>query len=236
MMNFQYLDTYDEMSQAAKAIFDQEIRPCEAPWLILATGNSPLGLYRKLVSSQNNYQHLSVIKLDEWLGLPMDHPATCEFFLQQEVIRPLQIPSDKYISFSSQPADPQKECKRISDRVKALPSIELCILGLGKNGHLGLNEPNRALYPECHVVRLQKSTAEHAMLNQTKGKVTEGMTLGISEIFRAKKIILLVSGKGKERVFAELKKGQISSFLPASFLWLHPNVDVLVDREHLTVQ
>ena len=235
-MNFQYLDTYDEMSQAAKAIFDQETRSCEAPWLILATGNSPLGLYRKLISSQNNYQHLSVIKLDEWLGLSMDDPSTCEFFLQQEVLRPLQIPPDKYISFSSQPADPQKECKRISDRVKELPSIALCILGLGKNGHLGLNEPNRALYPGCHVVQLEKSTAEHAMLNHTKGEVTKGMTLGISEIFRAKKIILLVSGEGKERAFAELKKGQISPFLPASFLWLHPNVDILVDREHLTVQ
>lgn len=234
-MNFQYLDTYEEMSQAAKVIFDDEIRAYEDPRCILATGKSPLGLYRKLASSQNNYQHLSVIKLDEWLGLSMDHPATCEFFLQKEVLRPLQISPDKYISFSSVPADPEKECKRISERVKGLPEIALCILGLGKNGHLGLNEPNKAIELNCHVVKLQKTTTEHEMLNLTEGEVTEGMTLGIAEIFRAKRILLLVSGKGKERAFAELKKGQITSYLPASFLWLHPNVDVLVDREHLTV-
>ena len=229
-MKFSYFDSYDTMSRTAAELFDEAIRDRHDPCVVLATGHSPLGLYRNLVASRRAYDHLWVVKLDEWLGLPMDHPSTCEYFLQKEFLGPLGIMPEKYVSFNSQPADANKECARISGQLGQIPVIDLCILGLGKNGHLGLNEPGPRLSPDCHVTHLDKTSREHSMLTQNGVSVTKGVTLGLANILRSKKILLIVTGEGKQTAFDELKKAKVTPELPASFLWLHPEVHVLVNR------
>ncbi len=230
-MNLSYFDSYTSMSLAAAEVFDEAIRDRHDPCVVLATGHSPLGLYRNLVASRSAYDHLWVVKLDEWLGLPMDHPSTCEYFLQKEFLGPLGIRPEKYVSFNSQPADANKECARISGQLAQIPVIDLCILGLGKNGHLGLNEPGPWLVPDCHVIHLEKASKEHNMLAQNKVSLSKGMTLGMSNILSSKKILLMVSGEDKQTAFDELKKARVRPELPASFRWLHPDVHILVDRE-----
>jgi galactosamine-6-phosphate isomerase len=234
MMDFQYLKDYDEMSRIAQVEFEKSIEGVAHPKVILATGNSPLGLYRNLVSSGKSFPQLSVIKLDEWLGIPMEHSATCEYFLQQEFIVPLQIPSNQFLSMDAQAHHPTEECKRIASEIAGFSSIELCVLGLGKNGHVGLNEPADELLPFCHINSLETSSQNHQMLQGSQQKVTQGMTLGIAEIMKAKKILLLVAGEGKTAAFEALKKGIVSTQLPASCLWLHPNVVVLIDEQSMT--
>jgi galactosamine-6-phosphate isomerase len=219
------------MSQAAAAVFNEAITGSREPCVALATGYSPLGLYRNLVASQRAYHHLRVVKLDEWLGLPMDHPSTCEYYLQKEFLGPLGIRPEHYLAFESQPAVEDQECARISGRLANMPVIDLCVLGLGKNGHLGLNEPGARLYPDCHVISLEASSMQHKMLKKSGVTVTKGITLGMANILRSKKIILLVTGDGKQAAFDELKKARITTGLPASFLWLHPEVHILADRE-----
>ena len=230
-MNLSYFDSYTSMSLAAAEVFDEAIRDRRDPCVVLATGHSPLGLYRNLVASRSAYDHLRVVKLDEWLGIPMHHPSTCEYFLQKEFLGPLGIRPEKYVSFNSQPADANKECARISGQLAQIPVIDLCILGLGKNGHLGLNERGPWLVPDCHVISLDKTSRQHQMLKERKVTVTKGITLGMSNILRSKKLVLLVTGDGKQAVFDEIKKAKITPTLPASFLWLHPDVHILVDRE-----
>ncbi len=230
-MKFSYFDSYASMSLAAVEVFDEAIRDQHEPCVVLATGQSPLGLYRNLATSSRTYAHLQVVKLDEWLGLPMDHPSTCEHFLQTEFLEPLGITPEHYLAFESQPADEDQECTRISGQLRNKPVIDLCVLGLGKNGHLGLNEPGHWLYPDCHVVSLDETSRQHQMLKESGVTVTEGITLGMANILRSKKILLLVTGDGKQAVFDEMKNAKITPALPASFLWLHPEVHILVDRE-----
>ena len=190
-MKFCYFDSYTSMSQAAAEVFDEAIKPTREPCLVLATGDSPLGLYRNLVASQRAYHHLCVVKLDEWLGLPMDHPSTCEYYLQKEFLGPLGIRPEQYLAFESQPSDEDQECVRISDQLRNKPVIDLCVLGLGKNGHLGLNEPGSFLYPECNVINLEKASQQHQMLTKNQVTVTKGITLGMANILRSKKIFTM---------------------------------------------
>jgi len=230
-MNFIYLQDYIEMSRIAQIEFDHSIMDVDHPKVILATGVSPLGLYRNLVSSNKSYQKLFVIKLDEWMGIPMDHPSTCECFLKKEFISPLQIPSNQFLSMNSNAISASEECRRVSSKIDELSSIELCILGLGENGHLGLNEPSDELSPFCHTITLEKSTQSHPMLKNCKTRITQGMTLGIAEIFKAKKILLLISGDRKQNAYRALKKRKLTPQFPASLLWLHPHVTVLINNQ-----
>lgn len=235
MIKFRYLRDYGEMSQIAQIEFDKALHGIENPKVILATGNSPQGLYRNLVSSGNSYRHLFVIKLDEWLGIPMDHPSACEHFLKEEFIEPLKIPFNQYLSMDSEAESTYDECKRVASEIDGFPGIEICVLGLGKNGHLGLNEPHDELVPYCHIRNLEISSQNHKMLESSHQNVTRGMTLGLGEIMKAKKILLLVCGENKTTAFQNLKKGVITPQLPASFLWLHPNVEILVDSQSINL-
>ena len=106
--------------------------------------------------------------------------------------------------------------------------IDICILGLGRNGHLGFNEPAAVLHPHCHIMDLALQTQQHIMVANVLSKPTKGLTLGMRDILSSKKIVLLVSGKGKEEAMQKLRSAEITSQCPASFLWLHNNVDCLL--------
>lgn len=201
--------------------------------LCAPTGNSPVGLYQELIREAQRkpelFQRLRVIKLDEWLGIPASDAATCERFLKARLLDPLSIAAERYISFDPETADPAQECARISGELERQGPIDLCILGLGRNGHVGLIEPGALLQPGCHVTKLSEETLRHAMLSSRKEKPAFGMTLGIGDLLRSRKIVLLVTGKGKERVTARFLEGAVTPDLPATFLWPHHDVEVLLD-------
>ena len=112
--------------------------------------------------------------------------------------------------------------------VKEQGPIDLCILGLGKNGHLGFNEPADELQPHCHIADLAVQSQQHSMILDSSIKPTQGITLGMQEILSSKRILLLVSGSGKEEAKKKLLSGDITSQCPASLLWKRDNVDCLV--------
>jgi galactosamine-6-phosphate isomerase len=169
-----------------------------------------------------------MIKLDEWGGVPMDDPATCEMQLRNQLITPLSL-ADRYTSFHSDPSEPAAECKRISTWLEDNGPIDLCVLGLGTNGHLGFNEPADMLQPHAHVAQLSDSSLSHAMLSSTHRRPTFGLTLGMADLLNAHAILLLVSGPAKRGPFERLLKEEISTAFPASLLHLHPRVTVLCD-------
>jgi galactosamine-6-phosphate isomerase len=170
------------------------------------------------------------IKLDEWGGLAMDDPATCEFQLRRTLITPLGA-ADRYTAFESQPADRATECARIAGWIASNGPIDLCVLGLGMNGHLGFNEPADRLTPHAHIAKLTEASLTHAMLEQTTGRPTYGLTLGIADLLQAREVLLLVSGASKRSPLQRLLSGQIETQFPASFLHLHPRVTALVDAQ-----
>lgn len=228
-MHFRYFKDYGSMSAAAARIFKEAVTGTDFPVACLATGGSPLGMYRLLRTSGSDYRELTVIKLDEWLGLPMDHPATCEAYLRKEVLEPLGIPGNRYIGFHSDAEDPNAEVARMNSELARLNNINICVLGLGRNGHIGLNEPADFLSPHCHRTLLAEESRGHAMLASGRVTVTEGITLGIADILKADRILLLVAGAEKKEVFEHLCQPRITSQLPASLLWVHRDVEVLVD-------
>ena len=225
------------MSAHASAIVISEIKKKRNALLCAATGNSPTGLYANLASEAESnsslFADLKILKLDEWGGVPYNHSVTCEYYLRNNLIDPLKISSDRYISFASNPADPLKECKRVEEEIIARGSIDICVLGLGKNGHLGFNEPSHTLEPFCHIAQLSEQSLQHDMVSSLAEKPKYGLTLGLRNILSSKKIILLIAGSDKGSVIEELLTKRISTNLPASMLWLHQNVECLIDQKAL---
>ncbi|WP_434638560.1 galactosamine-6-phosphate isomerase [Klebsiella sp. I138] len=193
--------------------------------ICLATGATPLLTYQlfveKVKSQKVDVSRVTFVELDEWVGLSPDNPATCNVFLQKHILQPLAITDERYISFASDRADEQ-ECQRVVEHIARHGGLDLCLLGIGKNGHLGLNEPGDALVPSSHIALLDAGTRQHDMLKQASVPVDRGITLGLRDILAAKEILLLVAGDGKQQAFHAFREGKVTTQIPASFLWLHP--------------
>ena len=234
MLTIHRCRNYEEMSRQAAELVVATVQAKRDALLCLPTGHSPAGLYQEMIGAAGRkpdlFADLRVVKLDEWLGVPVGDPNSCEHFLQERVLRPLRVEADRYASFDAAAADPLAECARISREIERRGPIDLCILGLGKNGHLGLNEPAPALHPHCHVATLSEQTRNHSMFDGRAERPRNGLTLGVGDLLRSRRILLLVSGKGKEAATAKLLEGAVSTDWPVSFLWLHSRVDVLLDE------
>jgi len=225
------------MSRLAAALVLEALS--EKPDLLLcaATGGSPEGLYGELaglaMTRREVFSRMRVLKLDEWGGIPENHPVSCEYYLREKLLDPLGIAAGRYFSFRSDPGDPEEECRRIRTILKNEGPIDICILGLGRNGHLGLNEPAPELEPACHVATLSEESLRHPMIASMKSKPGYGLTLGMEEILSSRQIIMLVCGKGKKTIAEHFLNGKVSAELPASFLWDHERTECLVDKRIL---
>lgn len=236
-MNISYCRDYGEMSRLAAAIILEALS--EKPDLLLcaASGSSPEGLYGELAGLARKhgdiFSRMRVLKLDEWGGIRENHPVSCEFYLREKLLDPLGIAAERYISFRSDPADPAEECGRIRALLENEGPIDICILGLGRNGHLGLNEPAPEVKPECHVAMLSEESLRHPMLAALKSKPAYGLTLGMQDILSSGQIIMLVSGMEKRNMAEKFLGGKVSHELPASYLWTHGRTECLVDKRIL---
>jgi galactosamine-6-phosphate isomerase len=220
----------DDLAEYASEIIINEIRHKPDLLLCTATGSSPTGIYRILSEKKYrfNTDKLRIIKLDEWGGIDMENAESCESYLQKNVIQPLQILAENFISFHSNPNSPADEIERIKSELVKNGPIDVCILGLGLNGHIAFNEPSEFLWPESHVVELSPESMNHPMAKKMSQKPGYGLTIGMADILKSKKIIMVISGKNKEAVKEKFFRKEISTWLPASFLWLHGNTECLV--------
>jgi galactosamine-6-phosphate isomerase len=163
----------------------------------------------------------------------MDDPVSSEDFLQREILQPLNIPPERYISFQSDPPDPQAECQRIGAELTARGPVDLMILGVGQNGHIGLNEPAGELVVGAHIAELAATTRSHAMLASRAVPLLQGVTLGVGDIFAARKVILLVTGERKADALAAFDKGMLTTHWPVTLLHLHADLLCLFERSHV---
>jgi galactosamine-6-phosphate isomerase len=232
-MQLRLFDSMNDLSEFAASVIIAEINQNRNLLLCTATGNSTSETYYKLVSKKKEFtsEKLRVIKLDEWGGVPADHPMTCEAYLQKRLLRPLIIDPVNYISFTSDAEDPDQECERVQHLLDVQGPIDLCILGIGMNGHIAFNEPGDFLIPHCHKANLSSSSLNHPMVRETDVTPKYGLTLGMADILKSRKIILLISGKNKASVTRQLMLKKLDTQLPASFLWLHPDVHCFCDRD-----
>lgn len=234
-MNIKYCADYDEMSQLASDSIVSDLKKHTKQLICTATGNSPTGTYERLANhfkvNPNGFNELVIAKLDEWGGIDSNEKSTCESYIQAKIVQPLKISQERYIAFNSNPVSPKKECERIQLALGKKGPIDICILGLGRNGHIGFNEPANTLTPNCHVAELTAASLNHQMINALGKKPSYGLTLGMADILSSNKIILLVTGAKKKEVIEKLLTKKISTYLPASFLWLHDQVECYIDAE-----
>jgi len=234
-MNIQIARDHGEMSRQAAAHIARDLRRRPDLLLGLATGATPTRAYARLAEMRamepSLFRRVRIVKLDEWLGLPSRHPATCETYLRENVLGPWEVARSRYRGFQSQPRDAAAECARLARWLARHGPLDLCVLGLGRNGHLLMNEPADALTAGPHVARLAPSTRAHSMVKAMKRPPRRGLTVGLADILRSRAILLLVSGRHKVAPLRRLMSGRVTTRCPASLLWLHGDVTVYCDRE-----
>jgi glucosamine-6-phosphate isomerase len=232
-LQVEVLDDHEAMSRQAAEWLVDRIRKQPDVLLCLATGATPMRTYELLAvrgrTEPQLFSRMRVIKLDEWGGLAMSDPASCERHLRDSLIDPLRL-HDRYIAFNSEAADGDAECKRIADWLAENGPIDIAVLGLGVNGHIGFNEPADFLQPHAHVASLAATSMQHSMLAQSKNRPTHGLTLGMADLLQSREVLLLVSGEGKRAAMGRLLEGRVTTDFPATFLALHPNACVMCDR------
>ena len=230
-MNFRKTRNYEAMSKAAAEWIAAEVKRKADSLICLATGETPTRTYELLAERAKRtpkmFSRIRALKLDEWHGMAAGEMGTCEEYLQRLIVRPWRITPRRYGGFVSDSKRPERECARVQNWLGRNGPIDLCVLGLGVNGHLGLNEPGEALSAFAHVAKLAASTRNHGMLKQRTVKPTRGLTVGMAEILQSRKILLLVSGARKQKALRRLMRGEITTQFPASLLWMHPDATIL---------
>jgi glucosamine-6-phosphate deaminase len=202
----------------------------------LATGRTPIALYEELSSLTADrgldWSAVTTFNLDEFFGLPPEHPASYRQFMQQHLFSRLNIPPDR-INFLVGTADPEQECRRYEAAIAAAGGIDLQILGIGTNGHIGFNEPGPELQSRTHRVTLKPETrrSNATLFGGDPERVpAEALSMGMATILQARTLILLAHGRSKAGCVERLVNGPLTTELPASFLQLHHDVDLILDE------
>lgn len=202
----------------------------------LATGSTPIGVYRKLVEDHKkngtSYKQVTTFNLDEYIGLSPDHPQSYHAYMKEHLFEHIDIPSNQAHLPNGLASDLNVECQQYEQLIQQAGGIDLQILGIGLNGHIGFNEPGTPFSSETHVVRLTESTrqANSRFFTSIEEVPTHAITMGLNSIMRSKEIFLLITGKQKSEIFHRLMEENVSEVLPASILKHHPNVVVYVDH------
>ncbi|WHY18574.1 glucosamine-6-phosphate deaminase [Paenibacillus sp. G2S3] len=202
----------------------------------LATGSSPVGVYAKLVEMHQkglvSFSKATSFNLDEYIGLPVDHPQSYRSFMNEQLFNHIDIDLGQTHVPNGNAADMEAECLAYDKMLEENGPVDLQILGIGSNGHIGFNEPDANLSSKTHVVDLLEDTREaNARFFDSLDDVPrQAVTMGIGGILKARQILLLVRGAGKAEAIRNAVEGPITTQCPASLLQSHPNVIVLVDE------
>jgi 6-phosphogluconolactonase/glucosamine-6-phosphate isomerase/deaminase len=226
---------YEEVSKTAADWFIQKVKKNPTLKIGIATGNSPLEMYRQIAKTASQYTTtLSLFQLDEWVGLS-EQQHSCRSFIEKEVRIPWGISVERthYFSPSLHLTDKIQAENAVSLMQKNLDEkgpLDILILGMGKNGHLGFIEPREKWPPNtCYTSELAASTQNHTMILSEQTPPTSGVTLGIKSILEAKEILFIVTGTGKTDAYTKWLTKEITPTLPASILWKHPKVTLVTD-------
>jgi glucosamine-6-phosphate deaminase len=235
-MRVRVLPDYESMSAAAAEVVAGTVREKPEAVFLLPTGTTPLGMYRRLVEMHHreglSFARATFFNLDEYLGLPPDHPASYHVYMQENFYGLVDAdPARIHVPDGSAP-DPQAECERYGAAIREAGGVDLCVLGIGRNGHIGFNEPGAPFDSRTRVVRLAESTRRVNASDFEGDRAPErAITVGMATIFESRAVLILASGANKDRAVAAALQGGFSETVPASMLQRHPNATFLLDRD-----
>ena len=230
-------ENYDEMSKRAAELIAAQINENPESVLGLATGSTAEGVY-KYLSDMNrdgkaDFKKVTTFNLDEYYPLSCENEQSYHYFMNKHLFSHVNIDMKKTHIPDGAAADPQKECREYEEKIAEAGGIDLQLLGIGRNGHIGFNEPDNNLYTYTHLTKLTENTIEaNSRFFENESDVPKhALTMGIGTILKAKKILLLASGKSKHNIINKLLNGEITTELPASMLKVHPDVTIICDKD-----
>lgn len=240
MMIYQAKDYKDLSRKAANIISAQVIMKPNAV-LGLATGSSPVGTYQQLVEwykkGDVDFSEVTSVNLDEYKGLSGDNDQSYRYFMNTNFFDHINIKKERTFVPDGTEADSDTACRKYNQIIRSVGGIDLQLLGIGGNGHIGFNEPGEAFETETHCVRLTEATIQaNARFFASMDEVPkEAYTMGIKSIMQAKKILLIAAGKSKAEALYQSFFGPVTPNVPASILQLHNDVTIVADEEAMSV-
>ena len=232
-MNFIKVNTYEELSARAAAIICGQVAMKPNCVLGLATGSSPVGAYKKIAEKNNtgevDFSNVKSVNLDEYVGLNGDHEQSYRYFMNNNLFKYINIDINNTYVPNGCATDVDAECKAYDALIEKLGGIDLQLLGIGYDGHIGFNEPDTYFEKATHKVTLDSSTIEaNSRFFASRDDVpTQAITMGMGGIMSAKKVLLIANGKGKRDIVEKAFFGPITPSVPASILQLHPDLTVI---------
>ena len=230
----------NDIGQKAAEVVIRQLRDKPSSVVTFPTGNTPLPLFRELAAASKShprlFEHAHFVTLDEYADIARKDRRRLFSWLSREFFAPAAIRKEQVIAFDPS-ADDEVECRRIEERMEALGGLDLAVLGLGPNGHLGFNEPGSCFDSRARKVALApESIVSNSTYWGSEADVpTHGLTLGLGTLREARAILVLVSGRAKAHIVSRLLKEPISEGIPASVLRLCPQSTLMADRESLSV-
>ena len=236
-MEIKPINSYNKMSKLAAEMVAEQIINKPNTVLGLATGSTPVGMYRELVRMHRegdlDLSQVKTFNLDEYLGLSPEHSQSYHYYMYENFFKYVNIREENIHIPKGNAEDPVQECLDYEKKIKGLGGIDLQILGIGVNGHVGFNEPNINLEARTHIIQLSNETitANSRFFKNLDEVPKKAITMGMATIMRSKKIILMAWGAEKKKPILKVISGHIATEVPASLLQLHNDVILIVDKK-----
>ena len=229
-------ENYEEMSRVGADYIIKQLNKKPDSVLGLATGSTPMGMYKCLIEAYKkglDFSKAVTFNLDEYYGLSSEHPQSYRYFMDVNLFNHVNINKANIHIPSGLSKNIESECVKYDEEIAKAGGIDLQVLGIGRNGHIGFNEPGDSLMVMTHITDLTSDTiaANSRFFNSADEVPKKAVTMGLGTIMKAKKIILLASGKDKAQAIAKLSEPLVDTDMPASVLQLHTDVVVIVDKD-----
>ena len=235
-MNILIYDTQEQVNKVGATIIANIVLTKPDAILGLATGGTPVGIYKELVEKNKqglvSFANVSSYNLDEYVGIDGEHDQSYRYFMNENLFNHIDINKANTHVPNGKAEDVEAECVRYDAEIEAAGQVDIQLLGLGHNGHIGFNEPDESQKAGTHVVELAQETRQaNARYFASIDEVpTHAITMGVGTILKAKKVLLVVKGEDKADIVKQALQGPITTQCPASLLQLHPNLTVLLDK------
>jgi len=234
-MNVIVVNNFNRMSEEAAKLLVAQVRTKPGSVLGLATGSTPLGVYKLLAEYHQagvDFSRVITFNLDEYIGLAPDHPQSFRYYMEENLFSKINIKQENTHVPSGIAPDLEAECRRYEEAIRQAGGIDLQLLGIGSNGHIGFNEPGTPFDSTTQIVDLTESTIrDNSRFFDSPDEVpTQAVSMGIKSIMQAKSIVLIASGGSKADAVCAAVHGPVTPEVPASVLQLHPSVTIVVDQ------
>ena len=231
-MRVTVLTSADAVAAAAAAQVANTIVTIRRPVLGLPTGRTPVAMFARLRAARLDWRDVRTFNLDEFEGLAPDHPGSFRYYMDEQLFAAVDLPRAQIEFPRGDTADAAAECARYDRAIEAAGGIDLLVCGLGANGHIGFNEPGPVLWAATHLATLHEETraANAEPFGGDVGAVPpRALTIGMTAILRARRILVLATGRSKAAAVAAMVAGPLTTAVPASWLQVHGAVEVLLD-------